>query len=180
MSRFFIPLLLAGEEVIIMRSIVKFNNLLSLNALIKKEVVNQITSTNLQSRRYMLHLSEKDAVQIIESRNRILSDVGRLELNYDIVQKIINTFCTSPYINQHDYTETICDLLEIFYYYKNETRDEISDDDLIDFMKSSFDGSCFGSLELLVNRELENLVVKIKNSLQNHSFHEDNQGDDEL
>ncbi|MGE5422071.1 MAG: DUF6323 family protein [Ignavibacteriales bacterium] len=145
-----------------MPSIIKFTNLLSLNTLMKKEVVKEITDTNFQSRRYMLHLSEKDAVQIIESRNRTLNDTGRLELNHDIINKIIMTFCTSPYINQYDYTETICDLMAVFYYYKNETSDEIGDDDLIDYMKERFDGNCYGSLELLVNRELENLVVEIR------------------
>ena len=40
--------------------------------------------------------------------------------------------------------------------------DLISDDDLIKFMKSSFDGVCQGSLELLSGRELYRLAENLR------------------
>ena len=49
-----------------------------------------------------------------------------------------------------------------FYYFKNETLDEIDDDDLIAFMKSSFDKTCQGSMDLLQTRDLEILARKIR------------------
>ena len=54
----------------------------------------------------------------------------------------------------HNYEETLYELLEIFYYYKNETLDLIGDDYLVKYMKSAFDGIWQGSLELLSGREL--------------------------
>lgn len=57
----------------------------------------------------------------------------------------------------YNYVETLHELIEIFYFYKNETLDLISDDELIKFMKNSFDGKCQGSLELLSGRE-RNLI----------------------
>ena len=44
---------------------------------------------------------------------------------------------------------TIIRLQEIFYLYKNEMNDEITDDELLHFMKEQFDNVCFGDLEYL-------------------------------
>jgi len=38
----------------------------------------------------------------------------------------------------------------------------MSDDDLIKFMKNSFDGKCQGSLELLSGRELANMARNLR------------------
>jgi hypothetical protein len=62
----------------------------------------------------------------------------------------------------HNYAETLHELIEMFYYYKNETLDLMSDEDLIKFMKGSFDGKCQGSLELLSGRELANMARNLR------------------
>lgn len=43
---------------------------------------------------------------------------------------------------------------QLYYLIKDETLDLISDEDLIKFMKETFNGVCQGSLELLSGREL--------------------------
>ena len=52
--------------------------------------------------------------------------------------------------------------MEIFYEYKNETMDLMTDDELIEFMKQSFDGVCQGDLEYLsgtvMHRMRDNLL----------------------
>lgn len=45
--------------------------------------------------------------------------------------------------------ETIIRLQEIFFLYKNEMQDEISDDELLHFMKQQFEEVCFGDLDYL-------------------------------
>ena len=40
-------------------------------------------------------------------------------------------------------------LQEIFYLYKNEMLDEISDKELLQFMKEQFETICYGDLEYL-------------------------------
>ena len=62
----------------------------------------------------------------------------------------------------YNYAETLHELTEIFYFYKNETLDLMSDDELIKFMKNSFDGKCQGSLELLSERELANMARNLR------------------
>ncbi|MEG2117744.1 MAG: DUF6323 family protein, partial [Clostridia bacterium] len=86
---------------------------------------------------------------------------GRFELGGGIITKIINAFCRSPYITQSNYAQTINELIELFYYFKTETKDKVDDDSLIEFMSNSFDNVCQGSVELLGTRELERVARNI-------------------
>lgn len=65
----------------------------------------------------------------------------------------------------NNYTDTLHELIEIFYYYKNQVLDLVSDDELIKFMGKSFNGSCRGSLELLTDRELAKASDNILHNL---------------
>lgn len=79
----------------------------------------------------------------------VLKETGRVELREGIIDKLIKEFCDSPYINQENYAETLYELIEIFYEYKNETMDLMTDDELISFMKKSFNGIAQGDLDYL-------------------------------
>ena len=63
----------------------------------------------------------------------------RVEFGESILPKLIDTFYDSPYISQSSYPDTCIRLQEIFYLYKNETMDEMTDDELLEFMKEQFD-----------------------------------------
>ena len=117
--------------------------------------INEILMLNEQTKPYSLTLTKKDIFQIIEARNQTLKGYGRIELGTDTINKLIKNFYTSPYIEQDAYMATIMDLQEVFYYMKNETEDQISDDELIDILKDFFENYCKGSLELLQGREIE-------------------------
>jgi hypothetical protein len=82
---------------------------------------------------------------------------------------MIRNFCESPYLSQFNYAATLNDLIETFYYFKNETLDEISDDELISLMKKYFDGRCQGSIELLQNRGLESLARNIRYGINDYA-----------
>lgn len=111
--------------------------------------ITKIKNCNEYTAKYGLVLSNEQINNIIEKRKESLKENGRVEFRGGIIEKIIKEFCDSPYINQENYAQTIYDLIDIFYEYKNETLDLITDDDLITFMKKSFDGICQGDLEYL-------------------------------
>lgn len=121
------------------------------------EIVNkrkQIEITNIKkcneyTSQYGLVLSDNQISNLLERRKETLKETGRIELRVGIIDKLIKEFCDSPYINQENYAETLYELIEIFYEYKNETIDLITDDELIEFMKKSFDGIAGGDLEYL-------------------------------
>jgi hypothetical protein len=124
--------------------------------------VEQILETNEKAIEYGLYLTQTDALELIETRNEVLQQIGRIEIGSATISKLINAFYDSSFINQQEYSETLSELLEIFYYMKNESLELISDDDLIDLMKNYFENRCMGSLELLKNRELEKVSRNIR------------------
>ncbi len=76
--------------------------------------------------------------------------------------KIIYEFCDSNYIDQNNYADTIIRLQEIFYLYKNEMQDEITDDELLHLMKEQFELICFGDLDYLEGTCLANFAQAIR------------------
>ena len=79
-----------------------------------------------------------------------------------------------------NYEKTLHELIEIFYYYKNETLDLMNDEDLIKYMKKAFNGVCKGSLELLSGRELYNLAYNIHCGYSiDHTDDEEADGEDD-
>lgn len=111
-----------------------------------------LIKTNDETKANGLSLSEADAAQIVAFTDETLRNLGRIEMSSELIPLIIRSFSNSPYMLQDDYREIICQLLECFYYLKNESRDQISDDDLIAAMRVSFDQECFGVVELLADK----------------------------
>lgn len=128
----------------------------------KQIEITNIKKCNEYTSQYGLVLSDNQISNLLERRKETLKETGRIEFREGIIDKLIKEFCDSPYINQENYAETLYELIEIFYEYKNETMDLITDDELIEFMKKSFDGICQGDLEYLsgtvMYRMRENLL----------------------
>ncbi len=132
------------------------------NFLIEKQAVSEVLLCNTITADYSLVLSEEQALELVETRSYSLKNVGRIEFGGGIIEKVILSFANSPYISQYRYAEIVTELVEIFYYFKNETLDLISDDDLIGYMKKYFDGVCQGSLDQLKFRELERMAKNVR------------------
>lgn len=111
--------------------------------------LSKVMETNRYTEEFGLSLTEKDAQLIMENRKSALQEQRRVEFGEGIVPKIIREFCDSAYIDQNNYVETIIRLQDIFYLYKNEMNDEITDDELLHLMKEQFEILCFGDLDYL-------------------------------
>lgn len=85
-----------------------------------------------------------------------------MSLGGGIIDQLIEAFCDSPFLCQENYAPTLQSLIELFYQYKNETSDQLRDEELIRAMKEAFDGICQGSLALLAERELDRLAREIR------------------
>ena len=59
----------------------------------------------------------------------------RIEFGKNILEKLIFAFCDSDFIYQENYRETLIRLQNIFYLYKNESMDELTDEELINIMR---------------------------------------------
>lgn len=123
----------------------------------KKRAMEQILACNSFTEKFGLMLSAQQVICLVERRFTALQDNGRIELGDGILKLLIQNFCDSPYIFQDNYEETLVELQDSFYYFKNECDDRFSDEELISFMKKYFDGVCQGSLEYLSETSLEEL-----------------------
>ncbi|MDR2899246.1 MAG: DUF6323 family protein [Clostridiales bacterium] len=130
--------------------------------LVQKQAISDVINCNSFTQQFGLALTPEQAAVLVETRFTSLKNNGRVEFGGGVIDKIIMEFCDSPYISSHNYAETLNELTDMFYLFKNETMDLITDDELIKFMKKSFDGICQGSLELLSGRELYRLSHNLR------------------
>lgn len=115
----------------------------------RQNQLGKVLETNQVTERFGLVLSEQEAEMIVAERMNALKEHQRVEFGAGIMPQIIYEFCDSDFIDQSNYAATLIRLQEIFYLYKNEMQDEISDEELLHFMKEQFEGICFGDLDYL-------------------------------
>ncbi len=149
-------------------------------SLLQQQTITEIKKCNDYTQRYSLQLSDTDIHDLVENRKEALEKNGRIEFGGGVIQKIIIEFSDSPYIYQDNYMDTLTGLQECFYYFKNESMDELSDEELIKLMKKYFDDVCQGSLEYLNSTMLENYCRDIRygsKQYQDMDGYEDNYED---
>lgn len=132
------------------------------NQLTIQKQMKDLIACNDYTKEFGIQLSEKEALELIKERRENLIRQERVEFGEGIITKLIFTFCDSPYIYQDNYVDTIQRLQEIFYLYKNESLDELTDDELTAYMKEQFEGKCQGDLDYLEDTALEAFARKIR------------------
>ena len=137
-------------------------NMFMTGSIFKEQAILEVLKCNDETSQYQLTLSKEDAVLLVDTRRAALKATQRIEIGGGTINKIIAHFKDSPYISNYNYASTISELIDTFYYFKNETLDEVSDDELIEMMKTLFDQRCHGSIELLQGRELERIARGIR------------------
>lgn len=133
-------------------------------ALSAAQQTRELLACNDTTAAYGLQLTPQQAQALLDTRSAALRKTGRVELGGSILQKVVLTFCDSPYLTQEGYEETLYQLVDAFYYVKNETEDRVGDDALLRYMKRAFDGPCRGSLELLTGTVLPDMARKLRAS----------------
>lgn len=120
-----------------------------------------------------LTLTEADITELVELRGQALRATSRVEFGGGILPKLIRAFCKSPYIDSYNYAATLGDLQDAFYYFKNESEDRFSDDELIEFMENVFNGQAHGSTDVLTTISLEQLCRWARNDFDNRFVDEE-------
>ncbi len=124
---------------------------------------DEIRCCNELNQIYGLTLTEADITELVELRGQALKSTGRVEFGGGILPKLIRAFCKSPYVDPYNYASTLGYLQDAFYYFKNESEDRFSDDDLIEFMEKVFNGQTHGSTDVLTTISLEQLCRWARN-----------------
>ncbi len=118
-------------------------------ALLERAQIQKVMESNQYTEQYGLTLSAQDAEVLAQERKSTLMEQKRVEFGESILPRIIYEFCDSAFISQSNYVESLVRLQEIFFLYKNEMLDEISDEELLNFMKEQFETVCFGDFDYL-------------------------------
>lgn len=119
------------------------------SALVKKQNAEALLALNEKTAQYGLTLTAAQAAALAETQAESLKQAGRIELGGTAAEKLVLAFCDSPYLHSANYEETLHELFECFYAFKNETSDVLSDRTLLLFMRDAFDTVCGGSVEQL-------------------------------
>lgn len=59
----------------------------SMSNLMAQDTIDRLLKTNEESKRYGLEITEKEAKEIIISRNNTLKSLGRIELDINVTEK---------------------------------------------------------------------------------------------
>ncbi|MDD3920131.1 MAG: DUF6323 family protein [Eubacteriales bacterium] len=126
------------------------------------QTVEALEACNDITLRYGLSLTLPQMQQLAQRRFAALEETGRVEFAEGILPKLALAFCDSPYLMQEEYADTLAALQDLFYYFKGEAHEQVTDDELIAAMKEAFDGRAQGSLEYLGGTSLEQLCHNIR------------------
>ena len=118
----------------------------------------EITDLNEYSAKFGLVLSVDEAKTLVEAKKDSLSSNGRVEFGNTISSRLVREFCSSPYLEKHTYLQTLIDLQEYFYHFKNLIESKISDDDLLEVMHLIFDEAAHGSVDFFASIDAETLL----------------------
>ena len=99
----------------------------------------KLIKLNDESINYGLVLSENDVNNIMKHTNETLTKIGCIETSTSSLEKIIEIVYSSPYTDKENYVENINDMQEIFYYFKSEVLDLISDDEVIEILEKTYE-----------------------------------------
>ena len=127
-------------------------------SLAQKQNAEALLALNEKTAQYGLTLTEAQAASLAETQSAELKKAGRIELGGGMAEKLVLAFCDSPYVNTANYEQTLHELFECFYAFKNETSDVLSDKTLLIFMRNAFDHVCGGSVEQLSGTVLPDLA----------------------
>ena len=89
----------------------------------------------------------------------------RIEIRDVTIQKIILNFYDSSYIDKYNYADTVSEIIRVFYIYREEFENILTDDEIIKHMKGGFEGICAGSVLFLETNYLSELKENITGDL---------------
>ena len=117
----------------------------------------ELESCNQVTQRYGLSLSMQDVQTLVAARLEALQTSERVEFGGGVARELVLGFCGSPYVSQATFVGVIMELQELFYEFKNESLEQIPDDELIKTMRTLYDDVAAGDVGRLSEALLDGL-----------------------
>jgi len=122
----------------------------------------ELESINQLIGHHGLSLSIQDVRALVVGRAEALQVTERVEFGGGVAKDLVLAFASSPHVSQTTFVGTILELQELFYEVKNESLEQVTDDELIAKMRSLFDDYAKGDLDLLGEALLEGLARHVR------------------
>lgn len=119
--------------------------------------MGELAACNPELERYGLSLAPHDIQALVAGRVESLALSTRVEFGGGVVKQLVLAFAGSPHVSQDTFVQTVLDVQDLFYEFKNESLDQIPDEDLITKMRSLFDDVAEGDLAYLEEALFEGL-----------------------
>ena len=108
----------------------------------QRDELAMLDAYNQKTEMFGLALTKEEAKALIVSRDESLKKYGRVEFGKGILDKLVYSFCDSQYISRENYLAVLTRLQDIFYHFKNESQDKLTDDELLTFMRQQYESVC--------------------------------------
>lgn len=125
-------------------------------------VIGELESCNTRIERYGLSLSARDIQALVVGRVEALQETGRVEFGGGATKELVLAFAGSPHVSQAWFAALILDLQDLFYEFKNESLEQVPDDELVATMRSLFDDVAKGDLAYLAEALFDGLGRHIR------------------
>lgn len=133
------------------------------NAYMALEAHAMLDACNVTLAQQNLHLTPASIAELQESRAEALGATGQIEVGAGILPQLSEAFASSPYLQQENLAQTLATLQEAFYELRRQADLTVSDDDLLDAMRTTFDEEAAGCADILLDMDVEALLAGIEN-----------------
>jgi hypothetical protein len=124
--------------------------------------VRDLEACNREIGRHGLALSPADVQALVAGRVESLRLSDRVEFGGGVAKEIVLAFASSPYVSQSSFVPTVLELQELFYEFKNESLEQVPDEDLIAKMRALFDDPAGGDMGYLEEALFEGLARRVR------------------
>ncbi len=128
----------------------------------RASAMNELESCNPVLSAHGLRLSAGDIEALVDGRAESLRDAGRVEFGGGVTRDLVLAFAGSPYVSQESFVDTILGLQDLFYDVKNDSIEQVADDELIAKMRSVFDDFASGDLAYLAEALIDGLGRQVR------------------
>jgi len=106
----------------------------------------ELESCNRVISRHGITLSQQDIQTLVVGRLDALQETERVEFGGGVAKELVLAFAGSAFVSQESFVETVLDLQDLFYEFKNESLEQITDDELVATMRSLYDDMAEGDM----------------------------------
>lgn len=96
-----------------------------------------------------LTLTGAQALQLLETRREALHREGLVEWGEGILPQLAKRFEQSAYLDRQTYAESLERLAALFYHCRAQAGERVTDEQILEFLSTRFEGICGGDFERL-------------------------------